>query len=113
MVILIGNGVLKPNDVNSLSELGGEITLTDILARRVLKSMDLVKRKETTRKVEPSTGFLAEEKFTFQRAISTAISIFITMKSLLTLLSTLIRHLCYTYPLERINSTLKVLKTFP
>ena len=33
--------------------------------------MDWVKRKATTGKVEPSTKFLAEEKFTFQKAIST------------------------------------------
>ena len=32
--------------------------------------MDWVKRKGTTGKVEPSAQFLAEEKFTFQRAIS-------------------------------------------
>ena len=33
--------------------------------------MDRVKRKSSTGKVEPSTQFLAEEKFTFQKAIST------------------------------------------
>ena len=35
--------------------------------------MEWVKRKGTTGKTEPSDGFLAEEKFTFQRAISTAV----------------------------------------
>ena len=34
-------------------------------------SMDWVKHKATTGKVEPSSQFLAEEKFTFQKAIST------------------------------------------
>ena len=40
MVISIGNGVLKANNPNNLSELGGEIMLTDNWARRDLKSMD-------------------------------------------------------------------------
>ena len=54
MIISIGNGVLKANDPNSLSEFGGGITLIDNWARGVLKSMDWVKRKGTTGKVEPS-----------------------------------------------------------
>ena len=37
----------------------------------VLKSMDWVKQKRTTGNVETSAQFLAEEKITFQRAIST------------------------------------------
>ena len=73
MIISIGNGVLKANRPNSLSEIGGGITLTDNWARGVLKSMDWVKRKGTTRKVEPSAQFLAEEKFIFQRAISAVV----------------------------------------
>ena len=40
LVISIGNGVLKTNDRNNLSEFGGEIMLTDNWARRDLKSMD-------------------------------------------------------------------------
>ena len=71
MVISIGNGVLKANDPNTLSESGDTITLTEDWARGILRSMDWVKRKATTGKVEPSTQFLAEEKFTFQKAIST------------------------------------------
>ena len=39
-------------------------------ARGVLKSMDWVKRKGTTGKVEPSKQLLAEEKFSFQMSIS-------------------------------------------
>ena len=70
MVISIGNGVLKANDPNTLSEFGGTITLTEDWARGILRSMEWVKRKATTGKVEPSTRFLAEEKFTFQKAIS-------------------------------------------
>ena len=37
MVISIGNGVLKANDPNTLSQFGGGITLTDNWARGVLK----------------------------------------------------------------------------
>ena len=51
MVIFIGN--VNANELNSSSELGGGITLTDNCAREVLKSMDWVKRKGTTGKVEP------------------------------------------------------------
>ena len=71
MVICTGNGVLKANDPNTLSEFGGTITLTEDWSRGILRSMDWVKRKATTGKVEPSTQFLAEEKFTCQKAIST------------------------------------------
>ena len=71
MVTSIGNGVLKTNDLNTLSEFGGTITLTEDWARGILQSMDWVKRKATTGKVEPSAQFLAEGKFTFQKAIST------------------------------------------
>ena len=39
--------------------------LTDMLARGVLKSMDWVKRKGTTGKVNPLKQILAEEKFSF------------------------------------------------
>ena len=65
MVISIGNGVSKANDPNTLSEFGGTITLTEDWARGILRSMNWVKRKATTGK------FLAEERFTFQEAIST------------------------------------------
>ena len=73
MVISIGNGMLKANDPNSLSEFGGRIMLTINWARGVLKSMDWVKRKGTTGKVAPSAQFLAEENCAFQRAISTVV----------------------------------------
>ena len=71
MVISIGNGVLKANDPNTLFESGGTITLTEDWTRSILRSMDWVKRKATAGNVEPSTQFLAEEKFTFQKVIST------------------------------------------
>lgn len=71
MVISVGNGMLIGNDPNSLSEFGGGIKLTDILTRSVFKSINWVKRKGTTTKDKPIAQFLAEEKFTFQRAILT------------------------------------------
>ena len=110
MVISISNGVLKTNDPNSISEFDGGITLTDNWARGVFRSMDWVKRKGTAGKVEPFAQILAEEKFTFQRAISTVVY---NHDILLTLSSTLIRHLFHAYLLESTHSTLKVLKTFP
>ena len=71
VVINIGSGVIKANEINLLKEYGGPLELTE--DRNVLKSMEWVKRKGTTGKTDPSDGFLAEEKFTFQRAISTAV----------------------------------------
>ena len=47
--------------------------MTDNWARGILKSMDWVKRKGTTGKLEPSAQFLAEEKFIFQGAILTVV----------------------------------------
>ena len=66
----IGTGVVKANDPSLLKEYGGHLQLTEDWARSLLISMDWVKRKGTTGKVEPSEKFLEEEKFTFQRAIS-------------------------------------------
>ena len=73
MVIFMGNGVLKANDSNILPEFGGHITLTDNWTRGVLQSMDWVKRRETTGKIEPSPQLIAEEKFTFQKSIATVV----------------------------------------
>ena len=53
-----------------MSENEGNVILTDMWARRVMKSMDWVKRKGTTGKVEPSKQCLAEEKLIFQMPIS-------------------------------------------
>ena len=74
MVIAIATGVIKANDPKSLREFDGSLELTEGWARNVLKSMDWVKRKGTTGKVEPCSKFLEEEKFTFQRAIAKAVS---------------------------------------
>ena len=70
IAIAIGNGVLKANNPKLLKEYGGHIKLTEGWARKLLKSMNCVKRKCTTGKVEPSAQFLREEKLTFQRGIS-------------------------------------------
>ena len=70
MVIPTGTGVVKANDPNQLQEYGGPLEPTENWARTVLRSMECVKRKGTTGKVEPSGKFLEEEKFSFQRAVS-------------------------------------------
>ena len=54
-------------------EYGGSLELTDRWARGVLEKLNWSKRKGTTGKVEPSSQFLAEEKFTFQKSISAVI----------------------------------------
>ena len=73
MVISIGKGVLKANDPNSLSEFGGGITLTDNWARNLWDLWTRLNEKEPVEKSNPPPNFLAEEKFTFQRAISTVV----------------------------------------
>ena len=72
-ILNIVNGAVRANNPNALKEFGGSLDLTDRSARVVLKQLKWSKRKGTTSKVDPSPQILAEEKFTFQRAISTAI----------------------------------------
>ena len=67
-------GVVRANNLDILKESGGTVEPTNRQARGVLSDLIWQKRKGTTGKIERSTQFLAEEKFTFQRAISTAIS---------------------------------------
>ena len=64
----------KKKTRKNLEEYGGTLNLMDRWARHVLTKMEWTKRKGTAGKLEPSPQFLAEEKFTFQRAISAAIS---------------------------------------
>ena len=73
IVIGIGNVVVKSNNPILLKENGGPLQLTEDWATRVLKSMNLVKRKGTTGKLEPTQQFLLEEKLTCQKKISGAI----------------------------------------
>ena len=56
MVIAIATGVIKANDANILTEFGGSLELTEGWAH-ALKSMDWVKRKETTGKIKPCSKF--------------------------------------------------------
>ena len=63
-------GVVKANEPDLLKEHGGHLELTEDWARQLLKSMEWVKRKGTTGKVEPSEKFLQEEKFSYQCEIS-------------------------------------------
>ena len=72
-ILNIAKGIVRANNLNVLKEFGGSLELTDCWARDVLKQMKWSKRKGTTSKVDPSPRFLAEEKFIFQRTISTAI----------------------------------------
>ena len=62
------------NNPDILREFGGTVELTDGWARDIPTKLNWNKREETTGKVETSPQFLAEEKFTFQRAISAAVS---------------------------------------
>ena len=67
-------GFARANNPDILKEFGGTVELTNLWARSVLSDLNWSKRKGTTGKIDSSPQFLAEEKFTFQRAISTAIS---------------------------------------
>ena len=67
-------GVVRANNPDILKESGGTTEPTNRWARGVLSDLIWSKRKGTTGKIELSPQFLAEEKFTFQWAISTAIS---------------------------------------
>ena len=75
----------KKNLVKIWSEIGkGKwriVTLTEDWAGGVLKSMNWVKRKGTTEKIEPSQQFLLEEKLTFQKKIFGAAFIKIFLNS--------------------------------
>ena len=67
IVMAIGNGVVRSNSPTLLKENGGSLELTEDWTRGVIKSMNWTKRKDTTRKIEPSKEFLLEEKLTFQK----------------------------------------------
>ena len=73
-IVNIAKGVVRANNPDILKEFGGTVELTNRWARRVLSDLNWSKRNGTTGKTKPLPQFLAEEKFTFQRAISTAIS---------------------------------------
>ena len=54
MVVSIGIGVLKANDPSTLFEFGSHITLTVDWARGILQSVDWLRQKRITGKIEPS-----------------------------------------------------------
>lgn len=68
--LLVSIGMLKAIELNNLLEFGGSITLTSDWVRD-FKSAVYVKWKGTNGKVDPSLQFLIEEKFIFQKKIST------------------------------------------
>ena len=72
-ILNIAKGVVRANNPNALKEFGGSLDLADCWGKDVLKQPKWSKSKGTTGKVDPSPQFLVEEKFTFQRTISTAI----------------------------------------
>ena len=49
-----------------LKEIGGGLKLTENWARSFLKSINWIKRKDTTGKLKPCKMFLEEEKVNFQ-----------------------------------------------
>ena len=65
IVMAIGNRVVKSDNPILLKENRGLLQLTEDWVRGVLKSMNWVKRKGTTGKIEPSQQFLLLEKLTF------------------------------------------------
>ena len=71
----IGNAVVKSNNPKLVKENGGLLQLMEDWAGGVLKSMNWVKRKGTTEKIEPSQQFLLEEKLTFKKKIFGAVFI--------------------------------------
>ena len=73
-IVNIAEGAVRANDPDILKEFAGTVELTNRWAKSVMSDLNWSKRKGTTSKIEPSPQFLAEGKFTFQRAISTAIS---------------------------------------
>ena len=72
-ILHIAKGVVRANNPSALKEFGGSLGLTNRWARDVLKQLKWSKRKGTTGKVDTPPQFLAEEKFSFQRKISTTI----------------------------------------
>ena len=73
-MVNIAKGVVRANNPDIVKEFGETVELTNRWARSVLSNLNWSKWKGTTGKIKTSPQFLAEEKFTFQRAISTAIS---------------------------------------
>ena len=71
-VISIGNGVLSSRCPEKLTNNGGSVTLTTKWARRILKSLDWVKRCGTATKREMIPVLYEELIFTWKRKITNA-----------------------------------------
>ena len=67
-------GVARASNPDILKVFVRIVELTNRWARSVLSDLNWSKLRGTTGKIEPSPQFLAKEKFTFQREISTGIS---------------------------------------
>ena len=59
MIIAIGIGVIKANELKISKEFGGILELTEGWTKNVLKNMDWVKRKGITRKVTHGTEIVS------------------------------------------------------
>ena len=57
MIISIESWVLKASDSNTLSKFDDHINLRDDWARGILQSMEWIKRKGSTRRIEPSPNY--------------------------------------------------------
>ena len=72
-LINIGNSVIRANNSEMFKEFKGNIELPEGWKETVLKSLNWSNRRAATAKVEPPAQLLAEEKFTFQKAVAKAI----------------------------------------
>ena len=64
-----------------LKEFGGGLELTKNWDQSVLGSINCTRRRDTTGKVELSNKFLEEEKFTFQRKVSSVMLVLIYVRA--------------------------------
>ena len=72
-LINIGNSVIRANNSEMFKEFKGNIELPEGWKETVLKSLNWSNRRAATAKVETPAQLLAEEKFTFQKAVAKAI----------------------------------------
>ena len=69
----IGNGLVKSNNPILFKEHGRSLQLMEDWTGGILKSMNWMKKKGTTGKIEPSQQSILEEKSTFQKKIFGAV----------------------------------------
>ena len=73
-IVNVAKGVVRENNHDIVIEFGGIVELTNKRVRGILTQLKWFKHMGITDKVEPSPQCLAKERFTFQRAVPTAIS---------------------------------------